>query len=93
MTTARTLHVATDRHGRTWRLLEREDGSFSIYYTQDEKPGHHVLYDSLDKWTDPPRVTLARAERAEQKVRELEREIEELKAGANEAARKERRCD
>jgi hypothetical protein len=67
--TDRHLHVAADRAGRTWRVLEREDGSFSVYYTTADSPAHHVLYDSLDAWTDPPRVLLARAEKAEGKAR------------------------
>lgn len=80
MSEDRTLHVAVDRHDRTWRILEREDGSFSIYYTKDTSPAHFVIYDSLDQWTDPPRVMLARAERAEQRVRALERELKAARA-------------
>lgn len=74
----RTLHVATDRAGRTWRILEREDDSFSIYYTKADSPAHHVIYDSLDTWSDPPRVVLARAEKAEAKARRLEAALVEL---------------
>lgn len=65
------LHVGTDRYGRTWRVLDRDD-SFSVYYTTADSPAHHVIYDSLDAWRDPPRVLLGRAEQAERRVRELE---------------------
>ena len=78
----RTLHVAVDRHGRTWRMLEREDGSFSIYYTIGTVPAQFVIYDSSDQWTDPPRVLRARAERAEQRLRAAETELAELRAVA-----------
>jgi hypothetical protein len=46
-----------------------------VYYLHDGSKDRHVLYDSSDTWRDPPRVLLARAERAEARVRELEREI------------------
>lgn len=78
----RTLHVATDRAGRTWRLLEREDGSFSVYYSTADDPPRtkRVLWDTADYWSDPPRVLLARAERAEAKARILQRACEEALA-------------
>ena len=71
------LIIGTDRYGRTWRVKDWGD-QFVVYYTgADGTP--HTLYDSRDQWADPPRVLLARAEQAEQRVRALERKIEELK--------------
>ncbi len=48
-TTDRTLHLAFDRAGRTWRVLEREDGSLSVYYSVDADPTHYVVFDTLDE--------------------------------------------
>ena len=42
----RTLH--TDRAGRRWHVLERGDGTVSIYYTRDGKTTHYVVYDDMD---------------------------------------------
>src|SRR5687767_4665963 len=74
------LLVGTDRRGRTWRVLDRADGSFAFYYTQGRDERRFVLYDSADIWSDPPRVLLARAERAEQEARRLKSELEEARA-------------
>lgn len=48
ITEQRTLHIATDTEGRTWRVLQREDGSLSVYYTRPGGPTHWVVYDTLD---------------------------------------------
>ncbi len=72
------LHIGTDRTGRTWRVMDRDD-SFSVYYTNDGDSAHHVIYDSLDEWRDPPRVLLGRAEQAERRVRELERRLNDAR--------------
>ena len=81
MTEQRTpaLHVGTDSHGRTWRVLERED-SFSVYYTVEGSSAHHVLYDSLDEWRDPPRVLLGRMQQAQREAAELRADVARLRA-------------
>lgn len=71
------LIVGVDRYGRTWCVRDWEK-QFVVYYILEGK--YHTLYNSQDQFADPPRVLLGRAERAEQKVRELERELAELKA-------------
>ena len=38
-----------DWQGREFHLMEREDGSVSIYYTQEGDPAHYVVWDSLDE--------------------------------------------
>lgn len=38
----------TDKQGRTWYIMERDDGSISIYYTQPNVDLHFVVYDTLD---------------------------------------------
>jgi hypothetical protein len=65
--TDRHLHVAVDRSDRTWRVLEREDGTFCVYYSEAGDPPEtkRIVWDTADIWTDPPRVLLARAEKAE----------------------------
>jgi len=39
----------TDEKGRTWWMMQREDGSVSVYYTRDGIGIHWVVYDDLDK--------------------------------------------
>lgn len=34
----RRLHVAVDRADRTWRVLEREDGTLCVYYSEAGDP-------------------------------------------------------
>ena len=43
----RITPIKTDGKGREWFLLEREDGSVSIYWTNDDSPGHYVAFDDL----------------------------------------------
>lgn len=78
----RHLYVAVDRDNRTWRLLEREDGTLCIYYSTADDPPHtkRIVWDTSDTWTDPSRVLRARAERAEQRARTLQRACEEVLA-------------
>lgn len=38
----------TDSKQRTWHILEREDGSVSIYYTTTDSPEHNVVYDTIN---------------------------------------------
>ena len=80
--TDRVLHVAVDRAGRTWRVLEREDGTLRVYYSNISDPAgtERVIWDTADTWTDPPRVLLARAERAEARARVLRRACEDALA-------------
>lgn len=62
----RMLHVAVDRAGRTWCVLERGDGSFKFYYHLATDPQQtFIIWDTADYWSDPPRVLLKRAEDAE----------------------------
>ena len=53
---------------RTWHLMERTDGSVSLYYTRPDDPAQHVVYDTLDT---PTPSLLARAEAAEDEVERL----------------------
>jgi hypothetical protein len=53
---------------RTWHLMERTDGSVSLYYTRPDDPAQHVVYDTLDT---PTPSLLARAEAAEAEVARL----------------------
>jgi hypothetical protein len=80
--TDRVLHVAVDRAGRTWRVLEREDGTLCVYYSEAGDPPEtkRIVWDTSDIWTDPPRVLLARAERAEARARVLQRACEDALA-------------
>ena len=73
------LMVGTDRHGRTWLVLDRDE-SFRVYYMADGDPSRHVIYDSLDEWKDPPRVLLGRAKEAEARVAVLEQLARDLLA-------------
>ena len=47
---------------RTWHLMERDDGSVSLYYVKPDNSTHYVVYDTLDT---PTPSLLARAEAAE----------------------------
>lgn len=68
----RILSIAVDRAGRTWCVLEREDGTFKVYYhAADEPQRTFTLWDTADYWSDPPRVLLQRAEDAELRVARL----------------------
>lgn len=42
----------TDSKKRTWHILEREDGSISVYYTTADSPAHNIVYDTLN--IEPP---------------------------------------
>ena len=66
----RVLHVATDRAGRVWRVLEREGGSISVYYTKDGSAAHWVVYDSLDAGQAEIRAEQRGAEAERQRIRE-----------------------
>jgi len=38
----------TDSLGRQWHIMERDDGSISIYYCLAQSPGiHYVVFDSM----------------------------------------------
>ena len=50
---------------RTWHLMERDDGSVSLYYVRPGNATHHVVYDTLDT---PTPSLLARAEAAEAEI-------------------------
>lgn len=39
----------TDKNGRTWHIMERDDGSICVYYTRSNYPAHFVVYDTDDK--------------------------------------------
>jgi hypothetical protein len=42
-----------ERNKRKWHVLERRDGSTSVYYTLADRLGQYVVYDSLDRvWGD-----------------------------------------
>lgn len=90
----RTLHVAVDRDNRTWRLLEREDGTLCIYYSTADDPPHakRVVWDTADQWTDPPRVLRARAERAEVRMSEMQYRIADLIAALNDYGQHTQPC-
>ena len=49
-------------------MMERSDGSVSLYYTRPDDPAQHVVYDTLDT---PTPSLLARTEAAEDEVRRL----------------------
>ncbi len=42
---------------KTWHIVERTDGSISIYYTLANLDVHFVVYDTLDKIGDVPDET------------------------------------
>lgn len=74
------LHVAVDRAGRTWCVLEREDGTFAVYYHPADTPARRqVIYDAADYWSEPPRILLKRAEDAELRAARLTGELVEAK--------------
>ena len=39
----------TDSQGRTWHVMERDDGSICVYYTLPDTAVHFVVYDSLNE--------------------------------------------
>lgn len=90
----RILHVATDRDGWAWRMLQREDGSRCLYYSMpcDPPSTKRIVWDTADTWTDPPRVLRARAESAEVRMSEMQYRIADLVAALNDYGRHVKPC-
>lgn len=44
----RDKSIFTDKSKHVWHLMERDDDSIVLYYTWSDKPGHWVVWDSLD---------------------------------------------
>jgi hypothetical protein len=54
------VRQVTDRQLRTWYVIEREDGSISVYYTTPTSQAQFVVWDSLD--ANPAGLTCVRAD-------------------------------
>lgn len=46
------VSALTGMDGKEWYIMERPDGSISVFWTKPETVGQYVAYDSLDNATD-----------------------------------------
>lgn len=64
---------------KKYHVLERDDGSVSVYYTIPGIPAHYVVWDSLNK--DDPKELKMEIHKLKIKMREYENALRAIKTG------------